>query len=243
MIADRVSVNTATVGTGAVTLGAALPGFRSFAAAFPAPATTTVDYLIVEGVNWETGTGVFTLATGVLTRTPVASSAGGAAIALAGAAVVSVSYLSRTNVPDWPVMTVGRNGGATAFQTLPAAFTTLQLNTAPSIDTHGGFSTSTYLYTVPAGQDGVYDIQGKIRPIDATAASLGFGVGIDIANQDTPDFLWTTTSPSAQSVRRHGSYNSRLMPLVAGQQVRLFGFADAGNLAIVGASLTIARIR
>jgi len=87
---NRVAVLTTTLGTGTVTLGAAVPGFRTFAAA-SVPNGTLVPYLIVEGTAWEIGTGTYTSSGTTLSRTPTASSIGGGAITLAGSARVFIT--------------------------------------------------------------------------------------------------------------------------------------------------------
>lgn len=57
-IYDRVKVTTATTGTGSMTLGSAVSGYRSFLTAVPSG--TIVNYGIEEGTNWELGTGTYT---------------------------------------------------------------------------------------------------------------------------------------------------------------------------------------
>ena len=91
MLKDRVSVATATTGTGTVTLGAAVSGYRTFASAYPADAK--VSYVIVDGAAWETGTGTFSVSANTVTRTLIASSTG-ALLSLSGAATISVAMLS-----------------------------------------------------------------------------------------------------------------------------------------------------
>lgn len=82
---------TSTVGTGAVTLGAAASGFTTFAAA-GASDQDVVTYIIIEGANTEIGRGTYTASGTTLSRdTVLNSSAGGAKITLAGSAVVSIT--------------------------------------------------------------------------------------------------------------------------------------------------------
>jgi hypothetical protein len=100
-IADRVSMSTATAGTGAITLGAATPGYQSFATAFGS-SSRTVGYAISEGVNWEVGKGTFNGTTGLTRDTIRSSSNAGAAITLAGGATVwcdaSAELLDNANI-------------------------------------------------------------------------------------------------------------------------------------------------
>lgn len=90
---DLVAVSTATMGTGSVTLGAALPGFRNFTQA-AVPNGATVSYAIENGVNRETGRGVYNSSTGVLTRVLEASSTG-ALLNLTGTSIVFITAIAK----------------------------------------------------------------------------------------------------------------------------------------------------
>lgn len=99
VVADRVLETSTSTGTGAITLGGALTGFRTFASV--AASSDTLFYF-VEGVDanglpsgeWETGLG--TLGSGTLTRTAViASSNAGALVAFsAGTKYVGIGPLA-----------------------------------------------------------------------------------------------------------------------------------------------------
>lgn len=102
---NRVKVSTSTVGTGLLALGAADTGFQAFAAA-GAINGAIYDYVIEEGSNWEIGEGVYGSAGPSLTRTVLASSAGGtSAISLTGTAKVYISPNVRTFPPVLGKMT------------------------------------------------------------------------------------------------------------------------------------------
>src|SRR5262245_48498526 len=92
IIANRVKMNTATIGTGSpLTLNAAILGYQTFAAAGITNGQV-VDYVIEDtGGIWEIGTGTYTSAGTTLSRTVIESSSGGSPISLTGAAVVMIS--------------------------------------------------------------------------------------------------------------------------------------------------------
>lgn len=85
---DMVKAVTATTGTGAVTLGAAVAPYRAFSGVVADAAP--IRYLIVDGSSaWERGYGVYTSSSGVLTRNLECSSTG-SLLNLSGAAVVEI---------------------------------------------------------------------------------------------------------------------------------------------------------
>lgn len=118
IVRDRARVNTATAGTGTMTLGAAVSDlFCTFAEAGVANGET-VFYLIEDGTNFEIGTGVYTTAGTTLTRATVhlskiAGVAGTTKITLSGAAIVSIvasaTFLNAKADLDSPTFTTAAN--------------------------------------------------------------------------------------------------------------------------------------
>ena len=86
---DLVRMSTATVGTGTITLGAAVNGYLAFAAA-GAVDGTTYRYAIQDGNNSEVGTGVYSAAAQTLTRSVTKSTNSNNPISLSGRAQVIV---------------------------------------------------------------------------------------------------------------------------------------------------------
>jgi hypothetical protein len=86
-------MTTSTVGTGTMTLVAAVAGFLSFAGAGIVDGET-VSYSIKDGSNSEVGRGVYTAAGTTLTRNILKSTNSNNAIALSGGAEVAISALA-----------------------------------------------------------------------------------------------------------------------------------------------------
>jgi hypothetical protein len=87
---NRAKMTTSTVGTGLITLGSAVAGFQSFAAAGVANAET-VRYAIEDGDAWEIGAGVYSASGTTLSRTVLESSNSDAPLSLSGLAMVFVT--------------------------------------------------------------------------------------------------------------------------------------------------------
>lgn len=92
-LVNRAKMTTATTGTGTITLGSAVDGYQTFAAAGVSDADV-VRYVIEDGNNWEIGTGTYTASGTTLTRTVLESSNAGAAINLSGSAEVFVTAVT-----------------------------------------------------------------------------------------------------------------------------------------------------
>jgi len=96
VLANRVQETTTTTGTGTITLAGAVSGYQSFAAIGNG---NTTYYTITSGTAWEVGIGTYSTTGPTLARTTIlSSSAGGAAITLAGTSTVFVTYPANKSV-------------------------------------------------------------------------------------------------------------------------------------------------
>lgn len=126
LLLNRAKVQTATTGTGTVTLGAAVSPFQTWAAAQAGtPSTRRYSYLIEDGTAWEIGEGVYNEGANTLTRNLVASSTG-ALLNLSGSATVACVAKAQDSVQV--IEKVSLSGVNTyTFSDIPQDFTSLQL--------------------------------------------------------------------------------------------------------------------
>ena len=109
VLANRVQETTTTTGTGTITLGGAVAGFQSFAAVGDG---NTTYYTVTSGTAWEVGIGTYSSLYNTLSRTTIlSSSAGGAAITLAGTSTVFVTYPTEKAIADGYGTLPVANGG------------------------------------------------------------------------------------------------------------------------------------
>jgi len=113
-LVNRAKMTTATTGTGTITLGSAVDGFQTFAAAGVSNGDT-VRYCIEDGTSsFELGSGVYTASGTTLSRTVSESSNSNNAINLSGDAIVFITAIAADLQPTTFTTTVFT---ATANQT------------------------------------------------------------------------------------------------------------------------------
>ena len=125
-LANRVKVITATIGTGTITLSAAVGGYQTFADGGVADGDI-VRYTIEDGINWEIGSGIFDLTAGTVTRT-VSESSTGSMLSLSGDAVVYVTASGEDIVQPSDLATVATTGAYSDLSGLPSEASQLLLN-------------------------------------------------------------------------------------------------------------------
>jgi hypothetical protein len=115
VLANRIQETTTTTGTGTITLAGAVAGFQSFSVIGNA---NTTYYTITSGNAWEVGIGTYSTSGTTLARTTIlSSSAGGAAITLAGTSTVFSSYPAEKVISsDYGTLPVANGGtGQTTY--------------------------------------------------------------------------------------------------------------------------------
>ena len=195
-LVNRAKMTTATTGTGTITLGSAVDGYQTFAAAGVADADV-VRYVIEDGDAWEIGLGTYSA--GTLTRGSIESSNSDNALNLSGDAVVYVSAAAAdlqelVDFADNFVLPTSDGSTGQVLQTNGAgtlSFTTISGYTDSDVDTHLNTSTASSGEVLSwTGSDydwiavsaGATDINGLSDGYSA-GGSVGLGSGA-LANND-----------------------------------------------------------
>jgi len=141
-LVNRAKMTTATTGTGTLTLGSAVDGYQTFAAAGVVDADV-VRYVIEDGTDWEIGTGTYTASGTTLSRTVIESSNSNSALNLTGNAVVFVSAteadLREERVGSISTGTLDLATG-NVFSDAPSANVTYAFSNPPASGTAYGFT-------------------------------------------------------------------------------------------------------
>ncbi len=167
-LVNRAYVNTATTGTGTITLGSALAGQRSFAAAGVNDGDV-VRYVIEDGNNFEIGTGSFDATAGTLTRTVQESSNSDAALNLSGSAFVYISA-SEADFREERVGTI--------------ASSTLDLSTG-NVFSDAPSANVTYVFSNPPASGTAYGFTLKVTP--SATVTVTWPASVDWAGGTAPD--------------------------------------------------------
>jgi hypothetical protein len=176
-LVNRAKMSTTTTGTGTITLGSAVSGYQTFAAAGVAN-TNVVRYTIEDGSAWEIGTGTYTATGTTLTRTPTQSSNAGAAINLSGNAQVYVTAAAAdilqpdNNLSDLLNTTTARtNLGLGTMATQNAASVAITGGTAVLTSVTGASSSTLSVVGSPI----TFTVGGTERMRVHTGGSVGIG--------------------------------------------------------------------
>ena len=187
---DRIKVETATTGTGTITLGSAVSGFQTFADVGDG---NTTYYAIESGTAWEVGVGTYTHSGTLLSRDTVLDStvAGPGKITLAGTSTVFCTYPAGESLHG-----IGSGGKmvATSTQTMSTgALSQLTFNAtaAPGFAAVGSAVVlDTTNNKITLKQAGLYQITGMASATDDDAMGNGkfwltLGTGTALADTFT----------------------------------------------------------
>jgi hypothetical protein len=207
-LVNRARMTTPTTGTGTLTLGGAVAGFQSFAAA-GVLAGDALRYVIEEGEAWEIGTGVYGAAGPTLTRAPSESSAGGAAIALGGQAVVYITAAAAefdakldatdprlSDAREWSAATLSQAEAEAGTATTRRAFTAARVRQA-ILGWWNGSAEKTKLDGIAAGAEvnAVTSVAGRTGAVTLAKGDVGLGAvdnTADSAKVVASAATWTT---------------------------------------------------
>lgn len=208
ILTNRAKANTATTGTGTVTLGSGVVPYQSWSAS-GAVNGRSYDYLIEDGTNWEIGTGVYNSGAGTVTRPgpgvdPNFESNTGSLLNLSGSATIACVANKNSNnwvlIEDFTISTgiANRDVNVSAYdeimcvaQNVTAAGSGVR---GVLVSTDGGatfWNTSgNYTTTTPAGVTS-NGIQVDLHATASTAARGGIVTGHGIRGSSGPKVFRT----------------------------------------------------
>jgi hypothetical protein len=222
---NRARMTTATTGTGTLTLGSAVSGYATFAEAGAAN-STAYDYTIVDGTDFEMGTGTYTssgttFSRDTVTLSKISGTAGTSKINLSGSAQIFISPRAAT---------LGLTGKHTIF--MPAGAMIART-------TNGAASGTTELTT--------NDVMLRTFDFDTTTEEgVGFWIGMPKSwNEGTVTFqaMWTAASGSGGVAWGLAAYSfsddDAMDTAVSGQQVVTDTLITANDMHITAESSAI----
>jgi len=168
LILNRAKANTATTGTGTVTLGSTISPFQSWSAAGALGTTRKYSYLIEDGTAWEIGEGVYDSGAGTVTRGLIASSTG-ALLNLSGSATIA-SVAKASDSPQVIEKKVFAGGETSfSFSDIPQDFTSLQLEVYGRLQTVAAATPLTW--RLNGSSSAIYDFQRQYATATTNTAS------------------------------------------------------------------------
>lgn len=185
-LVNRARMTTPSTGTGVITLGVALNGFQSFAAAGVVDGDV-VRYLLEEGEAWELGIGTYSASGTTLTRSVTESSSGANLISLTGTATVSLVLTAAdldikaaltdprlTDAREWTASTITQAEAEAGTATTRRAFTAQRIRQA-ILAWWAGSADKTKLDGIAAGAqvNTVTSVAGKTGAVTLSAADVG----------------------------------------------------------------------
>lgn len=124
-LVDRVKIFVTSSGTGAFALGSAVPAYRGVEALVDG---ATYSYATESGARYEAGTGVYNAGPGVLVRTPVISSNGGATVVFPANIELAFTALAQDIVATGAALPIVQSTGASTSNVMSQKATTDAIN-------------------------------------------------------------------------------------------------------------------
>jgi hypothetical protein len=216
---DRILETTATSGTGNITLGGAVTGYRAFSSVITAN-DDQFPYVIAGGTEWEVGIGTRLNAT-TFSRVPTASSNAGALVNFsAGTKEVWIDWTDK-HVKSLTAKNIVINGGMEVDQEHAAAAQTGVVATRYAVDMVVYQVSSTAVVTLQQVADAPTGLKNSLKLTVTTAdASIAAGdyaiLSFFIEGYRSARLLWSGASAQALSLgffvkaHRTGSYSGSI---------------------------------